>query len=570
MLDHDVLRLARRLMRALDTPRSLSIHMLIEAGEWDQLPFLRVDPAQYEPIYHHGVEKYRRDVFATDFLRKYEGLPTTIDKAAMARESLLLTERQCFETNRRLDRFMDNPVLETAIQRRAYDLYQHSKSWISRTLGPLPEVLDGRFGPGAVFESDEWRAASRNGITAYTKLRQQPARTSNLSEQLVDHLVWETAFGTAWGECCPNRLIPTVRGSRFAVVPKDSTKDRGIAIEPGVNVLGQLAVGRAIRHRLKRRGIDLNEGQDLHRRMAKSASRELGGHVTIDLSNASNTVSLNLVKLLLPHEWYDLLLSLRCGFMRFSPTGRRRDTRWQQLEMFSSMGNGYTFELETLIFSALITACGGIIGQDSFVYGDDLIVPSAICADLLALLQYSGFTPNQKKTFTSGYFRESCGGDFLNGHDVRPYYLKEVPHESTDWLTIANSLWDWSIKWSIPELIAVRASCLDLIPTAIRDLRGPQALGHVLVWDHPERWSCRVRNGKRWFKVWRPVFRKQFLRIERGSLRRHGTLRSQLSGLIAEPGVALAAACLGLPSEGLTPRGERGVDGFRFGRVAFS
>ena len=575
MLDHDVLRLALRLMKALDTPRSLSIHMLVEAGEWDQLVSMRVDPALYEPLYHHGVEKYRRDVFASEFLRKYEALPTSIDKAGVARESFFETERQCFATNRRLAVHGDYPVLETALEQRAHDLFGVAKHWIGNTLGPLPEKLDGRFGPGATFESDEWRSA--NGITAFTKLRRTPTRTSGLPEALVDHLVWQTAFGTAWGMCCPNRLIPTSRGSRFSTVPKDSSKDRGIAIEPGVNVLGQLAVGRVIRNRLKRRGIDLNNGQDLHRRMAAEASVS-GDYVTIDLSNASNTVATGLVKLLLPDLWHDLLSSLRCVNTRISPTGKRRDTRWQRLEMFSSMGNGYTFELETLIFSALIHACGGEIGFDSFVYGDDIIVPVSIHADVLALLRYSGFTPNARKTFTSGYFRESCGGDFLNGHDVRPYYLKEVPHESTCWLTIANSLWDWSIKWSIPELTAVRASCLDLIPATIRNLRGPQALGHVLVWDSPERWSCRVRHGIRWFKVWRPVFRKQFLSIVPRSLRStplfrgdRPTLRGGVRfGTIREYWVALAAVVLGLPSDGLTPRGDLGVDGYRFGRVAYS
>lgn len=562
MLDRDVLRLARRLMRALDTPRSLGIYLLIEAGEWDQVAFMRIDPALYEPLYHSGIEKYRRDVLATEFLRKYEALPTTIDLEQVARDSLDETERECFWTNKRLACHGDFPVLDTALKQRAHELFGVARHWIQNTLGDLPEKLDGRFGPGATFESSTWRAASRNGITAYTKLREKPRRTPSVPESIVDHLVWETGFGVAWSEACPNRLIPTARGSRFAVVRKDSTKDRGIAIEPGVNVLGQLSVGKAIRYRLKRRGLDLETGQELHRRMAAEASVS-EEHVTIDLSNASNTVTYTLVKLLLPDMWFDLLSMFRCSLMK---TGRG----WQKLEMFSSMGNGYTFELETLIFAALIHSCGGKIGQDSFVYGDDIIVPKSISADVLALLRYSGFTPNKRKTYTSGHFRESCGGDFLNGHDVRPYYLKEVPYESTDWLTIANSLWDWSIKWSIPELIAVRASCLDLIPSAISNLRGPQDLGHVLVWDHPERWTCRVRRSVRWFKVWRPVFCKQFLRITRGSLRVSGLLHRSKAGEIAESGVALAAAILGLPSDGLTPRGSKGVEGYRFGRFAFS
>lgn len=565
-LDRDVQRLALRLMKALDTPRSLQVYLLIQNNEWDQIPSLRINPSHYEPKYHGGVEKYRRDVLATDVLRKFADLPTSIDTAEVARETFLITERQCAESNLRLDRHISHPVFETELQMAADSLLSRAKRWIAATLGPLPEQLNGKFGPGATFESAQWE--HRRTMVAYDKLRNPPTRTSGLSEALVDHLVWETSFGVAWSECCPNRLIPTTRGSRFATVPKDSTKDRGIAVEPGVNILGQLAVGQAMRMRLKRRGIDLKHGQALHRRMAEDASRT-GAIATIDLSNASNTVCRNLVKLLLPDEWYQLLSELRAPFMKFSPTGKKKDGKWVRLEMFSSMGNGYTFELETLIFASLIHAVRGKIGVDSFVYGDDILVPTEISADVLALLQYCGFTPNPKKTFTQGHFRESCGGDFLCGQDVRPFYIEETPDGPSDWIVIANSLWNWSIKWSMPELVAVRNSVLDLVPSDIRTCRGPTDLGDLVIHDKPENWNVKIRGSKRYFRVWRPVIRRVYLRTLKGSMVK---LRSPLirgrAGTFREVGVALAAAVLGLPSDGLSPR--NGVTGYRFGRAVFS
>lgn len=582
MLDHDVQRLAFRILKALDTPRSQYVSMLIDAGEWDQLTELRVNPAHYEPLYHFGVDRYRRDVLATEFLRKHDDLDTTFDKEERARRSFEETERQCARTNLYLDRFGDNPVLETALDEEVFNRLGHAKAWISRTLGELPTNLDGRFGPGATFESAQWRSASRKGITAITKLRKVPMHTPGVPQMLVDHLVWETAFGQAWEVCCPNRLFPTTRGSRFTVVNKDSTKGRGITIGAGVNLIGQLAVGGEMKLRLKRRGLDLQHGQALHRWMAEEASLT-GASATIDLSNASNTVSWRLVKLLLPELWYDLLSVLREPFVLFSPTGEAKDNRWYRLEMFSSMGNGFTFELETLLFASLIHACGGRIGVDSFVYGDDMIVPTEIVPDVLALLQMCGFTPNEKKTFTQGSFRESCGGDYLNGHDVRPFYIEENPNESTDWMGIANSLWSWSLKWDLPELLGARASCLDLIPAAIRKCRGPESLGNLVLWDHPQKWSVRIRNSRRWFKVWRPVFRKrgfaQHDRIEifesvqyvrsSGFTHEIGT-RRDICRSIKEAGVAVAAAILGYPSDGLTPRHDLGVTGYRFGRISYS
>lgn len=564
-LERDVQRFILRLLKELDSPRSLGIKLLIEAGDWDLLPALRVDPLQYEPLYHGGIEKYRRDVLASDVLRKYVDLPTSIDTAEVARTTFLETERQCAETNLRLDRYLSFPVLETDLEVSFWNLAQRAKAWIRNTLGPLPDRLDGHFGPGATFESAQW--VYRKQLVTYDKLRNPPTRTSGVSNDLVNHIAWETSLAGAWESCCTNRLIPISRGNRFATVPKDSTKDRGIAVEPGLNVFGQLAIGGEMKQRLKRRGLDLKKGQELHCRMAARAS-VTGEHATIDLSNASNTVSRSLVKLLLPDEWYDLLSELRSPLIRMKDSEGNK--KWYRLEMFSSMGNGYTFELETLLFASLIHAVGGQIGVDSFVYGDDIIVPTQLSADVLAILRYTGFTPNPRKTFTQGIFRESCGGDYLLGHDVRPFYVEESPHVPSDWITIANSLWNWSIKWSMPELVAVRNSVLDNIPSDISRCRGPQALGDLVIHDLPERWSCVVRGWKRYFRVWRPVSKRVHLRTVKGS---RVIQVSPLGGqrtvcTFKEIGVALAAATLGLPSDGLTPR--EGITGYRFGRVVFS
>jgi len=562
----DLQQFGLELLETLDTPRSLTAAILIKYGEWDQLVRLRTDPSQYEPYFFSGVAKFRKDYLASEFLRKAVDLPLAIDREAVARNSFLETERICAESNLRLDAHISNPVY-TELKVRADALLVRAKSWIAATLGPLPDVLDGRFGPGATFESAVW--SNRQTMVAFDKLRNTPSRTSGITEPLVDHLVWETVMGTAWGASCLYRQIPISRGNRFASVPKDATKDRGIAIEPGLNVWGQLAIGQVMRIRLNRRGIDLEYGQGLHQKLAALASHS-GRSSTIDLSNASNTVCRNLVKLLLPDLWYDLLSCFRSPMTLFSPSGKKSDERWYRLEMFSSMGNGYTFELETLIFSALAHAVGGRIGRDSFVYGDDIIVPTEVSADLLALLRYCGFTPNPKKTYTTGYFRESCGGDFFNGADVRPFYVESYPATPAALIVLANQLFSWAQKWGLDELLAVRKTILCRIPTKIRNCRGPRELGDCVVHDFPENWNCRVRNSVRYFRVWRPVLPRLTLK-EISSLRFRYT--SPLTGLctartFAERDVALTAAVLRLPSVGLTPRDS--VSGWRFGRVMYS
>lgn len=590
MLTNDLKRVALRLLKALNVPEGDVVKSHIEHGRWDELSKIKFDP-----LLHHdkSVDEFRRICLAQEFLRKADFLDTTFDRAQVARDGFLSTERQCFHANLHLEKFLDFPVLETEVEKAFYEILLRARAWVKGTLGPIPATLTGRFGPGAVFESADWR--HRKTMTAYDKLRNMPCVSQNVSPQLVDHLVWETAYSEAWACACPTRLFPPVQGNRFETVPKDATKDRGIAVEPGINVLGQLAIGDHLKLRLKRRGIDLRgtedrqlpalkrlgielgrpwKGQILHREMARKSSLS-GSHSTIDLSNASDTISRVLVKLLLPSDWFSLLSELRSPKTRFSPTGAKKDRRWYNLEKFSSMGNGYTFELETIIFASLAHAVGAKIGLDSWVYGDDIIVPETVTADLLAVLRYVGLTPNQKKTFTgSCYFRESCGGDYFLGHDVRPFYIKESPDVPAAWITIANNLRYWSNKWSMPELMAVRASVLDNIPTDIRKCRGPEELGDLVIHDDVSEWNSTIRGSIRYIKAWRPVLVKKYLfgrRLKHQSFWFGPPSRREAFGYsreLTESGVALTVALLGLPSDGLSPR--NGVEGYRFGRIAFS
>jgi hypothetical protein len=92
---------------------------------------------------------------------------------------------------------------------------------------------------------------------------------------------------------------------------------------------------------------------------------------------------------------------------------------------FTSMGNGFCFPLETLIFASICHAAykESNLTQDFRVYGDDIIVRQSVVHRVLELLRHFGFTPNSRKTFTSGPFRESCGTDWHCGVNVRPIFL---------------------------------------------------------------------------------------------------------------------------------------------------
>jgi hypothetical protein len=406
----DVQDVVLRILEDLATPVSLSVAILLRHGEWDQLAAKRVDPGHYT-----SSELYWRDSQSVDLLRKVEDLPTTVDRKAAAVENFWKAEAECFRTNLRLQPYLDHRLnyLSGDFDSGVHSFLERTRKIVDSILGPCPEILQGRFGPGATF-------GDRGQLTTVPdKMSSNPTLTSSCFGVLFP---WTS---TAWARACAyKKKSPLfVRGNRFTTVPKDCLKDRGICIEPSLNLFYQLGLGGVIRHRLRAAGLDLRFGQDLHRQVAREAS--LRRHLsTIDLSNASDTVCINLVKLLLPRKWYEALDMLRSPFTLLNG-------KWIRLEKFSSMGNGFTFELETLLFYSIALACISPSYQESYdvgvyVYGDDIIVPTSNTDDVMSALKFLGFTPNVQKTFVGEIpFRESCGGDFFSGVSVCPHQLRE-------------------------------------------------------------------------------------------------------------------------------------------------
>lgn len=510
-LSHQVKKAVLQLYEGLSTPVSLKAAILLRTGEWDQLAEMHVEPAQYS-----DPDRYWRDAMASSLLRKLVDLPTSVDRKANAIRTFRECEDQCYRSNFRLYPYID-PCSYRIDSYGVLDVIHRAQKFIGDVLGPCPDIVDGRFGPGATY-GDRGRLT-----TVPDKMSSVPTLTH---EAWSFHFPWS---GTLWAEACSasNREVAFVPGNRFTTVPKDCLKDRGIAIEPSVNVFFQLSYGKIIRNRLKSAGINLADGQDIHRQLACEAS--IKGHLaTLDLSNASDTICKNLVKLLLPPRWFSVLDDLRSHKTLI-------DGKWVLLEKFSSMGNGFTFELETLIFLGLIMGLGFhdvIPGDSLFVYGDDIIVPTSHSKDVIALLEFFGLTVNTRKSFVSGPFRESCGGDYFMGVDVRPLFLKESPNEPQQLISFANGLnrasKSDSRRWRV--VFPAWRSILDALPSGIRSLRGPEDLGDLCIHDNEECWRPRWRNSIRYFRVYRPA---RYRKVSWQNFR---------------PEVILASALYGVPS----------------------
>jgi len=206
--------------------------------------------------------------------------------------------------------------------------------------------------------------------------------------------------------------------NRLATVPKNGRTDRMIACEPSGNIPFQLAFDAYCKRQLRFRGIDLSD-QSRNQNLAQQGSIH-GTYCTVDLSMASDTMSRECVAWLLPTAWFTYLNDLRSTHYSLDLKNCGEEL-YGEYAKFSSMGNGATFALETLIFCSFAYATGS---RSFSVYGDDIIIEPEHVDDLYRLLRFFGFIPNVEKSFTSGPFRESCGGDFFEGIDITPFYIR--------------------------------------------------------------------------------------------------------------------------------------------------
>lgn len=494
MLPNDVARAVSLLLEDLGTPISLSVAIKLRYGMWDEISDVSLDPRCYL-----DADRYFADVSAVSILKKCADLPTSKEKRRQrCVDKWWEGEMDCFRSNERLVRYLSRHANADdrvdAISGFFSDVRKIVRSWIGDA---PPDLLEGRFGPGATY-------ADRGGKTTV------PDKINN-TPTLTRDAVWFLPqwLGNQWGASVAQHHgeISFVPGNRFATVPKTAKIDRAIASEPSINGFFQLAMGRALRRRLRNAtGWNLTHAQEIHRQVAcrSSASREFA---TLDLSNASDTVSRVLVELLLPHKWYGLLDDLRSKRTLI-------DDKWVVLEKFSSMGNGFTFELETIIFAALSCCVSqrlghpGRLGMDVFVYGDDIIVKDDVVKGLKSVLEFCGFKLNEEKSFFGDVpFRESCGGDYFAGQPVRPFFLKDFPNEPQDAIVFANGI-SALLERGRPlgRSISRRAwfAVLDSIPWWVRSCRGPQVLGDIVIHDEQQHWTVKQRHSIRYIRCYRP------------------------------------------------------------------
>lgn len=408
-------------LEALGGPTALGIWLCLEHDSWFEAASHDIRPLDFI-----NLEDFRAAYLAVKLLSKFSACPDGVSseqRAALALEKYLSVEEALEISDLKLRHqvlYSTNPLFEYT---RACLSIAREK--IAKMLGPIESCLNSlpsncTWGPGA---SSSIRGRDTTGSRKYSQAKFVTPGCLPLASLLI-------AYSTVW-DVAPQ----TTASLEVITVPKNSKIDRVIGIEPDLNIYVQKGIGSFIRKRLAYAGLDLDSSFQMNLALAAVGSRD-GSFATLDLSSASDTISTLLLSELLPREWMDLLLQARTPFADVQGTPIL-------LRKFSSMGNGFTFELESLVFYCLALAVGQLEKAAPWyitVFGDDIVVPTYISEKLSQVLTDVGFVINDSKSYSSGYFRESCGGHYFKGVDVKPIYIKEVISNDSSLYKLANAV----------------------------------------------------------------------------------------------------------------------------------
>jgi hypothetical protein len=421
----------RNSVDSLEFMRGVS-HVLAKHGPMAQALTELVDSGNYKAVVDFKIDyKEDSDVNELRAARQIQALFSKQEEdwfgygsnqEQVALSNFYKAEAKCAETNDRLESSRPSGLVSV--------VSHYATRKIAAILGEVPPLatLNFAFGPGA---TTNVKSAVAN---AKAKLAARPVCSTEMlasvGEFLAEfpylteqHCTKDSNYFPLYCEDPDETryLVEVLVGcGKLTFVPKSVKTKRPIVVEPILNGLAQKGIGSYIKDRLKRTcNLDLKD-QTRNRESAFKGSVD-GSLATIDLANASDTVSIQTVLELLPPDWVDFLGRFRTGTVI---NGRQTLV----LHKWSSMGNAYTFELESLIFYGLAYGCCRALdvqAKDVSTFGDDIIVPSEAAALLVEVLEWYGFEVNSEKSYISGPFRESCGADWFKGSDIRPFYLKE-------------------------------------------------------------------------------------------------------------------------------------------------
>lgn len=231
------------------------------------------------------------------------------------------------------------------------------------------------------------------------------------------------------------------RISEIVCVPKSMITNRTISKEPVALQYFQQGIMKCImddvhRHPRLSRHISFSD-QTLSAEMARQGS-VWGDYATIDLSSASDSVTLDIVKRLFRGTWILPMVLCTRSDMTELPSGKILT-----LNKFAPMGSAVCFPIETIIFAACCEAAVRRTGKRARyrVFGDDIVISETAVEELIDILTACHFKVNDTKSFRDTEllnYREACGGEYFNGHEVTPMRVSRQ-FRAPSWFTTSDA-----------------------------------------------------------------------------------------------------------------------------------
>lgn len=310
------------------------------------------------------------------------------------------------------------------------------------------------------------------------------------------------------------------RPVRVVQVPKTLSAPRIISVEPSYMMLRQQSIAKVTMDYLEKGFFKYKSihftNQSVNRERARLGSLD-GSIATIDLKDASDLVSLDLVQ---------NIFQTCPSYLAYLEASRTRvaqmpDKSLVSLGKFASMGSAMCFPVEamaflTIVLYSLVRQSGRCLSVQHLrelservtVYGDDITVPSETAAGVMEDLEAFGLSVNHTKSFTTGFFRESCGGDFYKGVDVTPAYCRQWdfsgdsrdPRVVSALVSLSNQLY-WKGLWNAAQYVreSVNSRFKGDLPRSTVPLGGltfaSVSFDTKLRWDRP-RCGWRVKTPK--------------------------------------------------------------------------
>jgi hypothetical protein len=242
--------------------------------------------------------------------------------------------------------------------------------------------------------------------------------------------------------CRSRHIIDAEPSARVILVPKDSRGPRLISAEPKEFQFLQQGMMRHLVQLVERSPLtkwSVFFTNQVPNQKAALLSSERGersdSYSTLDLKDASDRVSLELVRLLFPARIFDALDACRSRSTTL-PNGVEI-----RLRKHAPMGSATCFPVMALCIWSILAAKWCCMAGDPWlkknktlfelemihVYGDDVIVPIGYTGTAIEELEKVGLRVNRQKSCFKGLFRESCGMDAFKGIRVTPLRI------SADW-----------------------------------------------------------------------------------------------------------------------------------------